>query len=93
MMAMSGSGGFILQAIKMYVFIPHSKQRVKFNDVCNFRYDDPTAEAALMQRRQKKRPRPENETTPQASSLIVDASTTPEREESSGEVNTDMSIS
>ncbi|KIM47530.1 hypothetical protein M413DRAFT_439198 [Hebeloma cylindrosporum] len=44
MMAMSGSGGFLVHAIKIY--------------------DDPTAEAALMQRRQKpKRPKAETEAT------------------------------
>ena len=50
-MAMSGSGGFILSAIKMYVFtVLYSLQTLSF--VAS--YDNPEASYALMQRRQKR---------------------------------------
>ena len=50
-MAMSGSGGFILSAIKMYVFtVLYSLQILSF--VAS--YDNPEASYALMQRRQKR---------------------------------------
>jgi hypothetical protein len=49
MMAMSGSGGFILNAIKMYVSL-----NMLFQNLSLVSYDDPTASNALMQRRQKR---------------------------------------
>ncbi|KAF8167364.1 Gcd10p family-domain-containing protein [Crassisporium funariophilum] len=61
MMAMSGSGGFILHAIKMCVF--YDCLSVSSLVTCfRLRYDDPTASHALMQRRQK-RPQPKSEVT------------------------------
>lgn len=52
MMAMSGSGGFILNAIKMYVLQPSTFLFYNLSLVVS--YDDPTASYALSQRRQKR---------------------------------------
>ena len=50
MMAMSGSGGFILNAIKMYVLQPST---FLFWNLSLVSFDDPTASYALLHRRQK----------------------------------------
>lgn len=50
-MAMSGSGGFILSAIKMCVLPPYY---ILIQDLSLVSYDDPTASHALVQRRQKR---------------------------------------
>lgn len=59
MMAMSGSGGFLVHATKMQVGFCALLFTLSLTTSS---YDDPTAEAALMQRRQKnKKPKPDIE--------------------------------